>query len=166
MKDYKVLSDTHFGHEKLCTLRGFNSVDEMDEAIIKRWNELIDKNDRVIHLGDFSVGGSIEKIEKIIERLNGKITLVLGNHDTYNKIKECYIKHFKCVSSLYLPPFYFSHEPINEKCLEEQAARVETINVHGHVHNNIDLGDKYINMNLDVVGLDNMVKLFSVRDER
>lgn len=157
MKKYKIVSDTHFGHEKLCNLRGFNSVEEMNEAIIKRWNKLIDKDDRVIHCGDFSVGCSVEDIEKIISRLNGKITLVLGNHDTANKVKECYIKHFKCVSSLYLNPYYFTHEPVHIECLNESETRTPTINVHGHLHHKLDLGSKYINMNLDVVGLNNMV---------
>lgn len=160
----KVVSDTHFGHEKLLIFRGFKSVEEMNEAIIKRWNESIKKDDKVIHLGDFAVGMKEEDIGKIISRLNGKITLILGNHDTHSKLKNVYIKHFKCLSSLYAPPYYFTHEPINERCLEEQNTREPTINVHGHLHNNEYCGEKYINMNYDVVGLSNMVKEFKLKE--
>lgn len=158
----KVVSDTHFGHEKLLELRGFSSVDEMNKAIIDKWNKLIDKEDRVIHLGDFAVGMKEDDIEKIISRLNGKITLILGNHDTFSKLKNVYIKYFKCLSSLYAPPYYFTHEPINEECLKEQITRIPTINIHGHLHSPKYLGDCFMNMNYDVVGLDNMVKEFEV----
>lgn len=41
----KVVSDTHFGHEKLLEFRGFSSVDEMNEAIIDKWNKLMKTGD-------------------------------------------------------------------------------------------------------------------------
>jgi calcineurin-like phosphoesterase family protein len=161
----KVISDTHFGHEKLLEFRGFSSVKQMNEAIINKWNELIGKDDKVIHLGDFAVGMKEDEIESIITRLNGKITLILGNHDTFSKLKNVYIKHFRCLSSLYAPPYYFTHEPINNECLQEQITRVSTINVHGHLHTAKYLGNAYINMNYDVVGLNNMVKEFEIEKQ-
>ena len=47
-------SDTHFGHIKdfLWSPRGFNSIEEHDEIIIKNWNELVAPEDEVYHLGD------------------------------------------------------------------------------------------------------------------
>lgn len=68
-----------FGHTN-CALKfrsGFSSVDEMDELIISNWNSLVKPGDVVYHLGDFAWNN----VKKYHDRLNGNITLVLGNHD-------------------------------------------------------------------------------------
>ena len=75
-------SDTHFWHDniiKFCN-RPFNSIEEMNDTIIENWNKVVGKNDIVFHLGDFCFCGS-DKFKDIIERLNGYIYLILGNHD-------------------------------------------------------------------------------------
>lgn len=82
-------SDTHFGHTniiKYCN-RPFNSSDEMDEELIKNWNNTVDKNDIVYHLGDFSFKGK-DSINKYTDRLNGTINLILGNHDVYKTLAD------------------------------------------------------------------------------
>jgi len=75
-------SDTHFYHEniiKYCS-RPFSSVDEMNKAMIDNWNNVVGKNDIVWHLGDFCFGKK-DNIMEIFPKLNGKINLVMGNHD-------------------------------------------------------------------------------------
>ena len=69
-------SDTHFSHEKtrIKAARPFNNTNEMDKEIIKQWNEIVKPNDIVYHLGDF---GNLDMLNK----LNGKIRLVMGNHE-------------------------------------------------------------------------------------
>ena len=79
-------ADTHFGHAniiKYCN-RPFTSVEEMDEAMIERWNERVKPNDVVWHLGDFAFYKSYEKLEQIFNRLNGNKLLIHGNHDYHN----------------------------------------------------------------------------------
>ncbi len=75
-------ADTHFGHRniiKYCQ-RPYTSVEEMEETIIANWNSVVDKDDLVFHLGDFAMGGSKEW-SRLLQRLNGRIHLILGNHD-------------------------------------------------------------------------------------
>lgn len=52
-------SDSHFGHENIIeyTERPFDNVTEMDEEIIRRWNEVVSEDDIVYHLGDFTLSG-------------------------------------------------------------------------------------------------------------
>lgn len=76
-------SDTHFGHKSILHLgngRPFSSVEEMDEAMIERWNDRVGPNDRIYHLGDFSFYNPT-RTESIVRRLNGHKHFVSGNHD-------------------------------------------------------------------------------------
>lgn len=75
-------SDHHFGHKNIIkyTSRPFGDVKEMDAELIKRWNEKVQPNDEVYHLGDFSLGWPKDLI-RVLNKLNGKIYLILGNHD-------------------------------------------------------------------------------------
>ena len=81
-------SDNHFWHAnviKYCD-RPFESVEIMNEMMIKNWNEVVKPEDTVYCLGDFSL--SFRPIEAYSMRLNGAKYLVPGNHDfchSYNK---------------------------------------------------------------------------------
>lgn len=75
-------SDHHFGHSnilKFCN-RPFDSIEEMNEELIKRWNEKVQPKDEVYHLGDFALTTN-EEFKKIADRLNGTIYLIVGNHE-------------------------------------------------------------------------------------
>jgi calcineurin-like phosphoesterase family protein len=90
-------SDTHFGHAniiKYCN-RPFQTVDEMDTAMIERWNKVVHFGDKVYHLGDFCWKGSIEIIRY---KLNGTIYLIEGNHD---KLSEQQKRYFSWVRPYY-----------------------------------------------------------------
>jgi calcineurin-like phosphoesterase family protein len=86
-------SDTHFHHSNICsattkwdgkgdrTHRQFDSLEEMDETLIKNINNAVGENDILFHLGDWSFGG-IEQIWNFRKRLICKnIHLITGNHD-------------------------------------------------------------------------------------
>ena len=91
-------SDTHFNHAniiKFCN-RPFKDVEQMNEVIIANWNSVIGKDDTVFHLGDFCLGGAAEWT-KILDRLNGKIYLIMGNHDLKN-IRQGFISRFEHVA--------------------------------------------------------------------
>lgn len=91
MKNYDMIisgqpvwftSDTHFCHEAIIRMNGrpFDSVEAMNQALIDNWNARVGKDDVVFHLGDFCFGNA-KVWDSILAQLNGRIHLVLGNHD-------------------------------------------------------------------------------------
>ena len=76
--------------------RMFKNVEDMNETLIENWNRVVGQDDIVFHLGDFCLGGSHEWT-KILNRLNGKIYLILGNHDLKN-IRQGYASRFELTS--------------------------------------------------------------------
>ncbi|MEA5602409.1 metallophosphoesterase family protein [Nostoc sp. UHCC 0252] len=92
-------ADTHFGHKKILeyTERPFSSIEEMDEALIENWNSKVTADDEVYHLGDVGLC-SPQKLKKILERLNGKIYLIRGNHD---KAAEACKDRFEWIKDYY-----------------------------------------------------------------
>ena len=82
--NYFFTSDEHYGHNnviKYCQ-RPFSSVEEMDEELIKRHNEVVKDGDHVIHGGDFTLGDN-KFFNSIINRLNGLHTFIVGSHDNW-----------------------------------------------------------------------------------
>lgn len=132
MSNVFICSDTHFNHGniiKYCN-RPYSSVDEMNADMIKRWNSVVGSDDIVIHLGDFCFGNK-EKIKNIFSQLNGKIDLVMGNHDSL-KIKDYYEIGFHKVYDrpiLFDNFFILSHEPI--QWIKDGDVYA---NIYGHVH--------------------------------
>lgn len=125
-----VISDTHFGHKNIIDYcnRPFKSVEGMDEAMIKNWNETVSNNDVVIHLGDLGLGKK-EYIADIVKRLNGKKILIMGNHDnwseqTYRDMGFHTVSRFPI---LYADFYLMSHAPIQDNT-------GDFIQIFGHVH--------------------------------
>ncbi len=83
-------ADPHINHDnirKFCN-RPFKTVDEMNEAIVKNWNKVVPDDGIVFLIGDVGFGDSGE-LRKILNRLNGKIFLIRGNHDNPAVHKKC-----------------------------------------------------------------------------
>lgn len=81
-------SDLHINHNKdfIYKPRGFDSVYEMNKAIIENWNSIIKEEDTVYILGDLMLGDNEEGIE-LVKQLRGNIIVILGNHDTDKRIE-------------------------------------------------------------------------------
>ena len=92
MKEVKPLSkiyltsDLHLCHNKpfVYEARGFDSIEEMNEEYVKRWNDTVNEEDDVYVLGDLVLNDPEVGIE-YLKKLKGKIHIVLGNHDTPRK---------------------------------------------------------------------------------
>lgn len=82
----KFWSDVHFSHEAILRFcpktRPFKNVDEMNEAVVERWNKKVGINEDIYFLGDFAFG---KDPESHFYRLNGRKHLVTGNHDEHKK---------------------------------------------------------------------------------
>ena len=79
------IADMHFGHRNILKYdkRPFADTEQMDEEIIRRWNERVGDNDTVYVLGDAFFKGE-ERSLAIMQRLNGHKRLIRGNHDRNN----------------------------------------------------------------------------------
>ena len=123
-----ITSDHHFFHRNIIRYcdRPFTSYQEMNEFMIRKWNEKVNREDIVIHLGDFCLFG-IEKARQIKEQLNGTIILIRGNHD-YNNMEE--LGFIVAGEKWQIGKLILTHRPLDK---EEIPAGM--INVHGHIHN-------------------------------
>ena len=131
-----LVSDTHFGHEKTCTvfkradgtpLRPFASAEEMDEVMVSRWNERVKPEDKVYHLGDVVIN---RKSLRILERLNGDKVLIKGNHDIF-KLPD-YLEYFREIRAYHvMNGLILSHVPVHPESLARFGC-----NIHGHLHAN------------------------------
>lgn len=76
-------ADWHLGHKNIIKYanRPFQSVDEMNEELVRRWNERVSPTDTAYMLGDFAFLPA-EKAHRFLTRLHGSIFLVPGNHDS------------------------------------------------------------------------------------
>ncbi len=107
-------SDTHFFHERVIQYsnRPFKDKEEMNEFMIQQWNRKVSPQDTIYHLGDFSFA-SKEKTERVLQRLNGKKILVLGNHDKGMKELYGYFEKSNKLSRIYLSETIFCAMPLS-----------------------------------------------------
>jgi len=130
-----LVSDTHFGHAGVCRflrddgtkLRPWDNPEDMDEEMIRRWNERVRPNDKVYHLGDVVIN---RKAMSTLARLNGDKVLIRGNHDIFRD--DEYRMYFRELRAYHvMNGMILSHIPVHEASL----GRFGT-NIHGHLHAN------------------------------
>lgn len=75
-------ADLHLGHTGIISLtnRPFSSVQEMDEVLLRNWNEKVHKNDTVYILGDLFFRNTVPASD-YLEEMRGTKHLIIGNHD-------------------------------------------------------------------------------------
>lgn len=143
------IGDTHFGHRNIIGYNRpeFDNLEQMHEAMIERWNNVVGKNDIVFHLGDVAFG---KHNLHYLAQLNGRKKLILGNHDTYDIIEyhRYFDRIFGCVE---YKGCILTHVPIHPM----QFFRFR-LNIHGHVHHKdpvLMASDKYFNVCADHINL-------------
>ena len=90
-------ADTHFDHANIIRLcnRPYETIEQMNEDMIEKWNRKITGNDTVYIMGDMFFRS--KDPEAILRRLHGKKYLTIGNHDTWLKKIDAG-KYFKEIS--------------------------------------------------------------------
>ena len=142
MEKIWITSDLHFGHNKpfIYKPRGFNSIKEHDEKIIKKWNSIVKPDDTVYILGDIMLNDNNAGMEKL-RKLNGWKYLAIGNHDTeiriplyrtiwnVRKVEYVYQIRYKGIN------FYMTHYPtLTDNFDYNKPLKSRTINLCGHRH--------------------------------
>lgn len=162
-----VTADTHFLDEHLLGIddfapRPFLTVDQMDQTIIKNWNERVSEDDIVYHLGDIAVyfakpqTKAYEKVFQILNSLNGHLVLIKGNHDSRGLFKYLAKNNyffngkpkfdFHDVGVLLKydhRQYYLTHYPLM------LGIAPQIINLHGHIHHYAVPAKENINVGID-----------------
>lgn len=131
-----LYSDPHFGHQGVCRfmrndgvtkLRPWDTAEEMDEELVKRYNETVRPNDKIYFLGDVVIN---RKALSIMHRLNGDKVLIRGNHDIFRD--DEYRLYFRELRAYHvMNGMILSHIPIHPESLGRFG-----VNIHGHLHAN------------------------------
>jgi calcineurin-like phosphoesterase family protein len=143
-------SDWHFCHDQpfLYEPRGFNNPYDMNNAIIKNYNSIVQPDDDVYCLGDCILNDN-ELGMYCIKQLKGKIHIIKGNHDTNTRIelyKNCSniveVCDIKILKYSKTKRFYLSHYPTLTGNFDDDK-RPPLVNICGHSHTN----NRFIDMN-------------------
>lgn len=153
MNNVFFTSDSHFSHKNILEFenRPFESVPEMDYKMISMWNSQVDPQDIVYHLGDFCLG-NYERTIEILQRLNGQIILIKGNHD-YSKTWDKIMKRNDSLVAEFHPIGHKIKHMKNEIWLThypfEIGVRPRKWSLHGHIHSNESTYINQINVGVD-----------------
>lgn len=135
-------SDLHLGHDKdfVVQARGFQTVEEMNAEIIRRWNERVYPDDDVYVLGDLTLG-NVEEGIRLIAKLNGYLHIMRGNHDTDKKVERYLelpnIVEVKCADILKYGKaiFWLGHYPtITANYDDDKPWAQHVVCLFGHTH--------------------------------
>lgn len=125
-------SDLHLGHPGIIKIkqRPFSSVQEMNEFLIKNYNSVVRKTDKVYLLGDLCHYLPVEQASRMIAQLNGRKILIRGNHDKKYEPQLFEEIHDFATASFQGTCFVMMHYPM----LAWPKERKGSIQLHGHLH--------------------------------
>jgi calcineurin-like phosphoesterase family protein len=173
-----LISDTHFGHFKIIEYcqRPFQSVPEMNTAMVRKWHNRVKPEDTVYHLGDVGILKEENKawLRSAIRALPGRKVLIRGNHDKspavmrdlgFDVVCEAMLV---CVPNLNATWALLNHRPMKYRPAWGGDPSVPNIDyvIHGHVHNStpesraehegkgevVKIPDFNINVSVEVIG--------------
>jgi len=158
MSEIWFTSDTHFMHKnilKFCpNTRVGKDAREMTERLIYNWNNQVADGDDVYLLGDVFFCGYEQALD-IMQRLNGNIHLVWGNHDQVimknKKLKDCFAStsHYRKLR-LDGKTVILHHYPY----LEWEHCHHGAYALFGHVHGGLDRSPHVCKYRTMDVGID------------
>lgn len=165
-------ADLHLGHHNIIGYckRPFRDVEEMNAALVRRWNDAVGPDDEVVVLGDFALGRIAESLG-LAGQLHGRKVLLAGNHDRcwaghrrgadravgqyldagFDEVWQGTVTlevagtrvgacHFPYRGDSHDEDRYVSHRPVDDGGWL----------LHGHVHDRWRVRDRMINVGVDV----------------
>jgi calcineurin-like phosphoesterase family protein len=161
-------ADTHFDHEMVAKLRGFDTPAEHDAELVARWNRTVSPGDEVWHLGDVGIG-RLERSAPWLAQLNGTIHLITGNHDApwpgnrhAHRRQRAWLEHFASVQAfarrkiagrqVLLSHFPFTGDHTEDERFTPYRLRDpgDVLLLHGHVHDAWKVHGRQVNVGVDV----------------
>ena len=152
-------SDWHLNHQKdfVYAARGFNCVEEMNEALFAAYWQTVTNEDDMYFLGDMIFGVDVEPLARRISSLPGRKHLVIGNHDSDKKIEIYkFANAFEEIQFGYRIKYnksYFmlTHYPM----LVDNYTHDTIFNIHGHTHSTSTAGalPNSFHVGVDAIGL-------------
>ena len=172
-------SDLHGFHGNICygtstwndketNCRRYNTVEEMNDAIVNSINSRVGINDTLIHCGDWTFGSSVNAW-RLRNRINcANIIQINGNHDdAIRKNKEVLVGidlHPLLIQNIfwgiYEAPFKFWYDNHEFICSHYPPRPITNFNipntiwVHGHTHHKCDNDEIHQKYNVIDVGWD------------
>lgn len=129
-------ADLHLYDKDIAKYRGFNSVQEYHDLLIKNWNNIVANDDLVYIIGDISIENGMGACQMLALGYNGHKVLVPGNHDDANTLT--YFRMAPGHEVMSYPVYYswqnkylLSHIPVHPNELDTFNY---TGNIHGHNH--------------------------------
>lgn len=157
MKNIWFTSDTHYGHTNIAGpsisrwhrgYRDFDSVWEMNKALVDGINKYVGEDDILYHLGDWSFGG-VENIKLFRDSIVCQnIHLILGNHDQHINSDSDLFSSVQDVLHLQLGKTklflsHYSHRVWN-------GSHKSVIHLYGHSHDSIPDYGRSMDVGVDV----------------
>ena len=165
-------ADLHLGHANIIGFcdRPFESVEEMNDALLANWAETVGEDDDIWVLGDVALGRIAETLPPIAS-LPGRKHLVPGNHDrcwpghrrprpedeqmytdvgfeihpesVQLQLEEVQVVacHFPVAGDSQIEDRFGDHRPVVPK---------EAWLLHGHVHESWKINKRQVNVGVDV----------------
>jgi calcineurin-like phosphoesterase family protein len=131
MSTVRFIADLHLSHTNMAKHRGFDTVEQHDDHIIASWNSVVHKRDVTYILGDVTMEKSAPY--HLLDRLNGRKHVVLGNHDRRQDVAKL-LQHVESVAGMiHYHGNVLTHCPIHPMELEYRYPR----NIHGHIHDKV-----------------------------
>lgn len=160
-----LIADTHYLHKNILNFekktRGrFETAEEMTEYMIDAWNSVVSDGDTVYHDGDISINGSYAKIAPILERLNGNIILIQGNHDDTKVCKK--LLENGLISELHRVGVVLKREKQNMWLTHypmQIGLRERKWSIHGHIHSELSDDANQLNVGVDSYFMNEVLKV-------
>lgn len=145
-----LISDLHLDHRNIIDYcdRPFTSLEEMNETLVSNWNQQVAEDAQVIFGGDLTIPWTGTRPVEWLDRLNGDVVFVRGNHDDPEVVTTRHHHRFECSGCR----FHCVHRP------EETPDQWPGWVIYGHHHNNdpgefpfLDPVQRRINVSVELI---------------